>query len=49
MCVSVGGECSEDNFWESVLSYYVGPKDQTKITNIIKQCLFLWSDLEGLK
>ena len=47
-CVCVGGG-SEEEFWESVLSYYVGPKDQTQIINIISQCLYLWSHLEGLK
>ena len=47
-CMYVGGGGEKTTF-ESVLSYYVDPKDQTKIINIIKQCRFLCCDLEGLK
>lgn len=47
MCVSVYR--SEDNFTGTVVSYHVGPEDQTQIINIISQCLGLWSHPEGSK
>jgi hypothetical protein len=49
VCLYVCGGGGEKTTFESVLSYYVDPKDQTKIINIIKQCRFLCCDLEGLK